>query len=104
VLLHFFVGIAMLYSLNREELLNFAKMVFDASVDNYVDLREQTCEHILDSFLADKKTSVSNTHFSYNPGAISVFPTVDFSNPANVFTVSDGMITSGLVTNINSAS
>lgn len=94
----------MLYSLNKEELLNFAKMVFDASVDNYVDLRDQTCEHVLESFLADKKTSSTNTHFTYNPGVISVLPSVDFSNPANVFTVSDGLITSGLLSNVNTNS
>ncbi len=91
----------MLYSLNRDELLALAKMVFDASVDNYVDLREQTCEHVLESFLADKKTSSLNTHFTYNPGVISVLPSVDYSNPANVFTISDGMITQGLVVNTN---
>lgn len=53
----------MMYTLQREELLELARRVFEASVDNYMDLRDQTCDHVLEAFLADKKT-LPNTNLS----------------------------------------
>lgn len=56
----------MTYNLTREELLEFAKIVYEQSIHGYIDLKDSACERMLSNFLLDKKTFSSNTNLNLN--------------------------------------
>lgn len=58
------------YNLTREEIIQLAHMIFDQSVNSYLDLKESTCERLVSTFLLDKKTFHSNTHLNFSNGSI----------------------------------
>jgi len=81
----------MSYKLSKEDLLDLCRMMFDASVDNFMDLKEQACEQVVSIFLADKKTCENYTMLSVNQvNQVNPWPNV-------VYTASDGTIAGGHV-------
>jgi len=77
----------MIYSLTRDQLLEFAKIVYEESAHGYSDLKESACERLLSNFLLDKKTSLSNTHLSLTTNSVTTSDI--FMN--DVFTIADGL-------------
>jgi len=57
----------MKYEFTRDQLLEFSKLVFEKAINSYLDLKEVTCESLLDKFLEDKKSIMPLTHLSMSP-------------------------------------
>jgi hypothetical protein len=57
----------MKYELTRDQILEFSKLVFEKAINSYLDLKEVTCESLLDKFLEDKKSIMPLTHLSISP-------------------------------------
>lgn len=73
------------YKISREDLLDLCRNMFDASVDNFMDLKEQACEEVLQRFLCNRKSCENHTMLSVNPAT---------SWPNIVYTMTDGSFTS----------
>ena len=70
----------MRYEIDESELLQFAKLLYEAGESGYSDLREMTCASMLCEFLADKKRITSLTNLTMN----SVLTTTDVSGVYNI--------------------
>jgi hypothetical protein len=77
----------MTYNLTKQQLLEFANLVYEQSVNGYMDLKESSCEGLVANFLSDKKSSASNTHLSLTTNSV----TTSEIFTSDVFTISDGM-------------
>jgi hypothetical protein len=78
----------MLYNLTKEELLEFAHMIYEQSVNGYLDLKEGTCHKLLVNFLTNKKTSIPDTNVNMSTNFVD---TNQIFN-SDVFTVTESFI------------
>lgn len=72
----------MKYELTRDQLLEFSKLVYEKASNGYLDLKEVTCESLLDKFLEDKKSITPLTHLNLSP--IVTVDGTNFYGGANV--------------------
>jgi hypothetical protein len=80
----------MIYNLTKEELLEFAHVIYEQSVNGYLDLKESTCHKLLVNFLANKKTSIPDTNVNMSTNFVD---TNQIFN-SDVFTVTESFIIS----------
>jgi len=76
----------MTYNLTKEELLEFAKIVYEQSIHGYLDLKDSACERMLTNFLADKKTLLPHTNVTMSAIG-SVIASQTFTS--DIFSISD---------------
>lgn len=76
----------MTYNLTREELLDFAKIVYEQSIHGYLDLKDGACERMLVNFLSDKKTLLPHTNVTMSAIG-SAIASQTFN--ADIFTISE---------------
>lgn len=71
------------YKLNKQELENLIHSVYEAANCGYLDLKESSCEVILNDFLKDKEIISNNTNLIVPDDYQSVYVVIDQIEPQN---------------------